>query len=56
MYGDCVNVASRIEAFAVPGAIFISEKVFDEVKNEKEIHVINFGKFILKNVKKPVTV
>jgi class 3 adenylate cyclase len=37
LYGDCVNVASRIESIAVPGAILISDKVFDEVKNQKEI-------------------
>ena len=50
LYGDCVNVASRIESIAVPGAILISDKVFDEVKNQKEIKTIPLGKFILKNV------
>ena len=56
LYGDCVNVASRIEAIAVPGAMLISDKVFDEVKNQKEIKTIPLGKFILKNVKRPVNV
>src|SRR5215510_14406155 len=37
VYGDGVNVASRIESFAVPGAIFVSGKVYDEIKNHKEI-------------------
>jgi TolB-like protein len=37
-------------------AILISDKVFDEVKNQKEIKTIPLGKFILKNVKMPVTV
>ena len=34
VYGDCVNIASRIEALSVPGAVLISDKVFDEVKNQ----------------------
>ena len=33
LYGDCVNLASRIESISVPGAVLISDKVFDEVKN-----------------------
>ena len=32
LYGDCVNLASRIESSSVPGAVLISDKVFDEVK------------------------
>src|SRR5688500_3553314 len=34
IFGDGVNVASRIESAAVSGSILISEKVFDEVKNQ----------------------
>lgn len=33
VYGDGVNVASRIESISVPGAIFISEKVYDDIKH-----------------------
>ena len=36
IYGDGVNVASRVESLSVPGGIFISEKVFDEIKNQWE--------------------
>src|SRR5689334_3706495 len=32
IYGDGVNIASRIESFAVPGGIFVSAKVYDEIK------------------------
>ena len=34
VYGDCVNVASRIEGLAVSGSVLISDKVFDEIKNQ----------------------
>ena len=56
VYGDSVNLASRIEALSVPGAVLISGKVFDEVKNQKEIKTISLGKFSLKNVKERVEV
>lgn len=56
VYGDCVNIASRIEALAIPGAVLISDKVFDEVKNQKTIHTQLLGRFNLKNVKRPVEV
>ena len=56
LYGDCVNLASRIESISVPGGILISDKVFDEVKNQAEIKTKSLGKVNLKNVKKPVGV
>jgi len=56
LYGDCVNLASRIESISVPGAVLISDKVFDEVKNQSEIKTTSLGKVNLKNVKRPVEV
>jgi adenylate cyclase len=35
--GDAVNIASRMESFSVPGSVFISGKVYDEIKNQKNI-------------------
>ncbi|MEO6221464.1 MAG: FlgO family outer membrane protein [Ginsengibacter sp.] len=55
-YGDGVNIASRMESFAVPGSIFISGKVYDDIKNQKDIQTISLGKFVLKNVKEPVEI
>ena len=54
--GDGVNIASRIESLAVPGSVFISEKVFDEVKNQESIKTTMLKTFKLKNVQKPIKV
>ena len=54
IYGDGVNIASRMQSMAVPGSILISGKVHDDIKNQKDIQTIPLGKFILKNVKEHV--
>jgi adenylate cyclase len=56
IYGDGVNIASRIESLAVPGSILVSEKVFDDIKNQQHIKTVELGHFELKNVKYPVRV
>ncbi len=56
VYGDGVNIASRIQALSVPGGVLISEKVNDELRNHSEISTILIGEFRLKNVKKPIEI
>ena len=56
IYGDGVNLASRLESLATPGSILVSEKVFDEIKNQEDIRVNELGFFEFKNVKQPVRV
>lgn len=56
IYGDGVNLASRIESMAVPGAVFISGKVHDEIKNHEKIKTQELGYFELKNIKDPVSI
>ena len=56
VYGDGVNIASRLESFAVPGSIFISGKVQDDIKNHRDLHTISLGDFRLKNVSQPVAI
>ena len=56
VYGDGVNIASRIESFSVPGSVMISDKVFDDIKNHHAFQPLLMGEFELKNVKKPVEV
>lgn len=54
VYGDGVNVASRVESFAIPGSVFISGKVNDEIKNQPDISTISLGQYEFKNIKEPV--
>ena len=56
VHGDGVNIASRLESLAVAGSIFISAKVYDDVKNQKNIQTVSIGKFVLKNVKEPIDI
>ena len=56
VFGDGVNVASRIEGLGVPQSVLISGKVYDEVKNQAGIRTRALGSFNLKNIKYPMTV
>ncbi|HEX5113476.1 MAG TPA: tetratricopeptide repeat protein [Saprospiraceae bacterium] len=50
IYGDGVNIASRLESLAVAGSIFISGRVYDDIKNQKDLPAVPLGQFQLKNV------
>jgi adenylate cyclase len=54
--GDGVNIASRIHALAQPGAICISERVYEEIRNKPEMRVKDLGEKRLKNVTRPIRV
>ena len=56
IYGDGVNVTSRIESMGVAGAILLSGKLNDELKNQKQISTQSLGTFEFKNVINPVEV
>jgi class 3 adenylate cyclase/pimeloyl-ACP methyl ester carboxylesterase len=50
IFGDGVNIASRIQALATPGGICVSEKVYDEIRNKPGIAARSLGAQRLKNV------
>lgn len=56
VYGDGVNLASRIEGLGVPGCILISDKLYFAVKNHDSISVRSVGHFEFKNIKEPIEV
>lgn len=56
VFGDGVNIASRIQAIANPGSIFISEAVRNNVINKTDINARFVKMATLKNVKEPVRI
>ena len=54
--GDGVNIASRIQGLCPPGEVFISGKIFDDVKNQPELFTRSLGRFDLKNVSRRMAV
>ncbi len=56
VFGDGVNVASRIEPLAEPGGICVSGRVYDDIQNKPDIETIFLGEKALKHVKRPIKV
>ena len=56
IYGDGVNVASRLESLADPGGICISRSVHDHVKSKLGIGYQSLGSHSVKNIAEPVRV
>ena len=56
IYGDGVNLASRIEGMGVAGAVLISGKLNDELHNHPQILTASLGYFEVKNIKEPIEV
>ncbi|MEW5800043.1 MAG: adenylate/guanylate cyclase domain-containing protein [Bacteroidota bacterium] len=54
IFGDGVNIAARIEPFAAPGGICISEDVTRQVKNKISYPVEPLSSHQLKNISLPV--
>ena len=56
VFGDAVNIASRIQSIANPGSVFISESVYQNISNKKDIQTKFVKEATLKNVKEPVKI
>lgn len=56
VFGNGVNLAARLESFSVPGAILISDVVFQDVRNQPGINTISLGKYTFKNIEAPVEI
>src|SRR5450755_3531308 len=56
IFGDAVNIASRIQSAAKPGSIYVSESVQRNVSNKTGILTKFINEETLKNVKEPVRI
>jgi adenylate cyclase len=56
IYGDGINVATRLESIAEPGGICISGKVYDEIESRINLAYQDIGEQQLKNIARPVRV
>ena len=56
VFGDGVNIASRIEALASPREIWVSESVYRNIKNKEGINLSFIRDETLKNVDEPVKI
>ena len=56
VFGDVVNIASRLQTLATPGGIWISESVHHNIANKQGIVSRYIKQEVLKNVREPVNI
>src|SRR6187397_3639634 len=56
LMGDGVNIASRLEGVAAPGAICLSEDAYRQVRTRLDLSVSDLGNTQLKNIAEPMRV
>lgn len=56
VFGETVNLASRIESLGQPGAVLFSDDVYLHIKSDPEFKVESMGRYQFKNVKRQMEV
>lgn len=56
IFGDGVNIASRIESMGVAGAVLFSREVYEKIRNRPEFTAVSLGLFEFKHVEYPMEV
>ena len=54
IYGDGVNVASRLENIAQPGGIVLSKQVHDHIGANVAVRFVSLGEQSVKNISRPI--
>jgi len=50
VFGDVVNVASRLESIAAPGSILVSKETIDKLENSDKVELVSLGMQSLKGI------
>jgi len=56
LMGDGVNIAARLESICEPGAIYLSEQAYWQVKGRLDLSVTDLGPTQLRNIAEPIRV
>ncbi len=56
VYESGVNIAAKIQSVAIPGGVFISDKIFNEIKNHNEFSILFVGEFEFKNLDEKIQI
>jgi len=56
IFGDSVNISSRIQSMGVPGAVLLSDAIKNQIKNKSEFQLTSLGNIEFKNVDDPIEV
>jgi adenylate cyclase len=56
VYGDGVNIAARLQAYAPSGGVVVSSAVAEQLGNDLAVNVIDLGDLRLRNIARPVRV
>ncbi|HZZ76181.1 MAG TPA: adenylate/guanylate cyclase domain-containing protein [Puia sp.] len=56
IFGDGVNLTSRVESLGVPGSVLISDKANEELRNHPELKTVSVGVYQFKNIDRLVEV
>ena len=56
VFGDGVNVASRVQSLGIANSILFSSQINSQIKNQQEFKSVSVGRFHFKNVDEPMEV
>lgn len=54
VFGDGINIASRIESMGIANSILISSDIYFQIKNHPEFKTVKIGEFSFKNIERDI--